>query len=434
MDGVRWAAVAAALVAAAVLPGEPPGAAVPLVALLMLSACLAAARRDRFAACCVAVSLALAAQAALLDAPWVVALDLTAAAALAAVAVGGPYLVALARPLLELRDAPSLLPAQSRASLPYLRGVALAGVVGLPFALLFLTGDAAFATIARDIPAPEASSLPARAVTFALVLAAAVGLGLAARRPRATWELRTGHRLSFAEWLIPLAVLDVLFLAFVLVQVTVLFGGHDRVLQTSGLTYAEYARSGFWQLLAAAGLTLAVIRASALLAKPDARRDRLVLHGLLAALGVLTLVVLASAWHRLHLYEEAFGLTRARLFAETTIVWLGAFLVLAIAATLARRRSAAVAILGTGLALLAFSLSNPDRRVAERNVERWRDTGRLDVPYVDGLSADAVPELVTLPAELSERATASVGDRLARPEPWSSANRSRSEARRLLRG
>jgi hypothetical protein len=431
---VRWAALAAATLAAAVLPGEPLGAAVPVVALLVLSTCLAAVRRDRFAAGCVVVSLALAAQASLLEAGWVVALDLTAAAGLAAVAVGGPYVVALARPLLELRDAPSLLPSQSRASLPYLRGAALASVVGLPFAILFLTGDAAFAAIARDIPAPDRWSLPGRAVTFALVLAAAVGLGLAARRPHAAWALRTRRRLSFAEWLIPLAVLDALFLAFVLVQITVLFGGHDRVLRTSGLTYAEYARSGFWQLLAAAGLTLAVIRASPLLAKPETRRERLLLHGLLATLGVLTLVVLASAWHRLHLYEEAFGLTRARLFAETSIVWLGALLVFVVAATLARRRPAAVAILGTGLALLAFSLSNPDRRVAERNVERWRDTGRLDIGYLDGLSADAVPSLVTLPADLRERATASHRERLARPEPWSSANRSRSEARRLLRG
>jgi hypothetical protein len=142
--------------------------------------------------------------------------------------------------------------------------------------------------------------------------------------------------------------------------------------------------------------------------------------------------VLASAWHRLHLYEEAFGLTRSRMFAETAIVWLGALLVLVVSATLARRRSAAVAILGTGLALLAFSLSNPDRRVAERNVERWRETGRLDVEYLSGLSADAVPPLVTLPAHLRERASASLRRRLADRDPWSSANRSRASARRLL--
>jgi integrase len=114
------------------------------------------------------------------------------------------------------------------------------------------------------------------------------------------------------------------------------------------------------------------------------------------------------------------------------IVWLGGLLALVVIATVARRRFAATAVLGTALALLAFSLSDPDRRVAERNVDRWRETGRLDVAYLRGLSADAVPPLVSLPSELREQATASLRRRLADGDPWSSANRSRAEARRLL--
>ena len=55
----------------------------------------------------------------------------------------------------------------------------------------------------------------------------------------------------------------------------------------------------------------------------------------------LLAVVLASALHRLHLYEDAFGLTRARLLAEGVILWLGALIVLVVGATCARRRSRA---------------------------------------------------------------------------------------------
>ena len=57
----------------------------------------------------------------------------------------------------------------------------------------------------------------------------------------------------------PLGVLDALFVAFVAVQATVLFGGHAHVLETEGLTYAEYARQGFWQLLWVSALTLLVL-------------------------------------------------------------------------------------------------------------------------------------------------------------------------------
>ena len=157
-------------------------------------------------------------------------------------------------------------------------------MVVLPFALLFLTGDAAFAGLAvRPAAAASSLALPGRVARSALVLAAADRAGArraAAARPRGAPARDAGSRL--AEWLIPLAVLDALFLAFVLVQITVLFGGHDRVLQTSGLTYAEYARSGFWQLLAAAGADLRRHPASPGAREARGRRERLLLHGLLA--------------------------------------------------------------------------------------------------------------------------------------------------------
>ena len=97
--------------------------------------------------------------------------------------------------------------------------------------------------------------------------------------------------------MIPLALLNTLFLIFVGVQFAVLFGGHDRVLETTGLTYAEYARSGFWQLLVVTGLTFVVIATAWRFAEVRTRRDSIVLRFLLGALLCLTLVVLFSAIH-----------------------------------------------------------------------------------------------------------------------------------------
>ena len=54
------------------------------------------------------------------------------------------------------------------------------------------------------------------------------------------------------EWLLPLGSLVALFAAFVAVQLAVLFGGHDHVLRTAGLSYADYAHQGYGQLMAAA--------------------------------------------------------------------------------------------------------------------------------------------------------------------------------------
>ena len=427
---MRPLALLAALVGAWLLPVGPPGVGVPIVAALVLAAAAAAHRPSPFQVALGMLALALAAQAALRDAGWVVALDLCAAWALATVAVGGVRLRALTVPLARLSGAPALLPAPSLAYLPAVRGVLIGTVVAIPFAGLFLAGDAAFAALADDLPLPAAEQMPGRTIAFGLVLAAAVGLALTAKEPPKPGGIRPAARLSTLEWLIPLALLDALFLAFVLVQLTVLFGGHDRVLRTSGLTYAEYARSGFWQLLAACTLTFAVFGAAAVFARIGTARQRLVLRLLLGALGALTLVVLLSAFHRLRLYEEAFGLTRLRLAAEVATLWLGVLLVLVLSF---RHRFATVATVAGGLALIAFSLANPDRMVAERNVERWRETGRIDESYLRGLSADAVPALVELPAPLLKTTTAAITRRLARDEPWGSVNRARSRARDLLR-
>jgi hypothetical protein len=388
--------LAAALAAAAFLPGEPLGAGVLLVAVLVGATVAQAARPTFEGALFGALALALAAVPTLRDATWVVAIDLGAAALLGAAAVSGAIPAALLAPLVRARDLVSLAPPPPAALAPALRDVALAGLVVVPFGALFWTADAAFAGLSQMIPFPSPASIPGRALAFAAVFFVAAGLAIAARRPLpVALRLAPTRRLGPWEWGIPLALLDALFLAFVAVQLAVLFGGHEHVLKTTGLTYAEYARSGFWQLLGAAGLTLAVIGAAVLVAETPRRFQRLLLRAALGLLCALTIVVLVSALRRMLLYEDAFGLTRPRLLAEAVALWLGGLFALVGAAGLVpfvRRHLSRIAVAGTGAALLAFSLADPDRLVAAHNVARWRDSGRLDLPYLQELSADAARE------------------------------------------
>jgi hypothetical protein len=432
---MRSWALAAALAAAALLPHEPPGADVPLVAALVAAAVFTGARRTSGMAVFGGLALALSATAAWLDARWVVSIDLAAACLLATVATAGVRLRALAAPLLALGGARPHVPPSPFASVQALRGLLLGSALVLPFGALFWTGDAAFAELgSRAMPSP--SGLLLRAFVFAVVLTAALGLALAARVAPAVVSQRVSRgSLAPLEWAIPIALLDALFLAFVAVQLAVLFGGHDHVLETTALTYAEYARNGFWQLIAAGALTLAVVGVTVRHARTEGRRAVVLRDVLLGTLLVLTLVILASALHRLHLYEDAFGLTRSRLAAETFCIALAGFLALVAAARIAgpiRRRFAAVAVAGGAAALLAFSLSNPDARVARRNIDRWQTTGQIDVAYLQGLSADAVPVLATLPDPLRARVLAPYALRVGRHERWTSANVSRSRARSLL--
>jgi len=431
---MRALALLAAFTAAALLPRAPLGIDVPIVAALVAATVATSMRRSLDAALFGSLAVALACMPALLDAGWVAVVDIIAACLLAAAAVAGPRFVALLAPFRALERVPELVPEVPSGSTPVLRGVAFGTVLVLPFGVLFWTADAAFAEIGRSAPIPSLSSLPARVLVFALVLFGALGLALAAKRVFADLTLPT-RKLGLSEWAIPLALLDALFLAFVLVQVTVLFGGRGHVLETAGLTYSEYARQGFWQLIAAAALTLVVVATAARAAEVRKRSHAILLHALLGALCVLTIVTVVSAVHRLDLYEDAFGLTRLRLAAETFSWGLGGLFVLVLLAGaigFVGRNLVRISVVGVAAGLLAFSLSNPDGRIAERNVDRWRTTADLDVAYLQGLSADAVPALAELPEPLRSEVLAPLRARLTEDEPWTSANYGRHRARGVL--
>ena len=192
------------------------------------------------------------------------------------------------------------------------------------------------------------------------------------------------------EWALPAGTLVVVFAAFVAVQFTVLFGGADHVLTTENLTFAQYARTGFWQLLAVTVLTLLIMAVVARKAVRATSTDRAWLRGLLGALAVLSLVVVASALGRMWTYEQAYGFSRLRVLVSVCELWLGVVFLLVLAAGIrlsAPARWLPQAVVGTGVAaLLALAALNPDQFIADRNVDRYLRIGTAG----PGLPGDAV--------------------------------------------
>ncbi len=457
------AALGAGALAALLLPGAPAGLGYVLVAVALAAAgavlrsgarttarqdAIARTRRDGLQSALLGgLALALASAAAFRDAGWVVGGELAGAVVLGAIAVRAPHgwHATVAAALAPLRVPSGLwrvgaaaggaLPRGTTAAGAFAvgRGLLIAGLLLTVFGTLFATSDQAFARLAGDV-LPDAvalDELSLRVFVFVLVTALAGGLagaalvvGAPARRPL----LHLGR----VEWRLALGALNALFALFVAVQVAVLFGGDGYVRDAAGLTYAEYARSGFAQLVVVAILTLVVVGAALRWASTERVRDARLLRALLAALCLLTLVVLASALHRLGLYERAFGFTRTRLAVHALLLFGGGQFALVLAALASGRRGwlARATVLLGALAALAFWVSDPDRRIAEHNVERFDATGSIDVDELAGLSADAVPALARLPEPLRARALAAQRSRLARGgDGFAGANLARGRAR-----
>jgi two-component system sensor histidine kinase BaeS len=375
-------------------------------------------RRSPFALACAALCVLLAATVVVRDAEWIVILCLLAGAAVCVAGlVNGRTLSAfvlagIAWPLAGLRGLP-WLGRSLRAikglgtSAAALRTVVWSVLGVLVFGLLFASADAVFARwVGAVLPDLQLDSFVLR--TFLTVAVGGVVLAatyLALNPPSV--EPGGGPTRPVAsryEWLAPVLLVDCVFLVFLGAQATVIFGGHDYLERTTGLTYAEYVHQGFGQLTVATALTLVVVSAAARKAPRTTAADLAWLRGSLGLLCAMTLVVVASALYRMHVYQEAFGFTRLRLLVDVFEGWLG-LLVLGVMAAGVTLRAAwlprAALLSGAGL-LFLLAAANPDAWIAQHNLDRFEETGKVDWSYLQGLSADAVPVLATLPAPVVE--------------------------------
>ncbi len=450
---VLAAALGAGLVGAAVLRLGVVGIGWVLAAVAVLAVAFGTRRRrpDLFQIVAAVGTIALFAVGAVRSAGWLFFLCLATAWALGSLAlVGGrtwtgmfvgtfaPWFAQVralgwnGRGLAGLRSGEGR-PAVARA----LAVGAVTAVLVLVFGALFAGADAAFAELVGGLlPEWEVADVIYRAFLFVLVTGSALTAATLAHQPPKFDELAPGQGkpLPRWEWAVPLAVLDALFLTFVIVQLPVLTGGRQHVLDTSDLTYAEYARQGFWQLCAVTVLTLVVVAVAVRKVNRDDRADRLLSRVLLGALCVLALVIVASALRRMSLYVDEFGLTRLRIFVSAVELWLGVVFVLVLVAGWAlRAKWLPRAVVGTGVVvLLGLAAINPDAYIAKVNVDRYFDTTKIDVHYLSGLTADATPQIDRLPAKERSCALSEVDRTLADDEPWYQYNRARERARAIL--
>ncbi|WP_413752577.1 DUF4173 domain-containing protein [Streptomyces sp. R-74717] len=318
------------------------------------------------------------------------------------------------------------------------RTTAVAVVLLIVFGALFASADAAFADVLGNlIPDVSVGGSPWRLFLFVVGLIGALAAAYTAAAP-VRWDgiaVRPGKARGRLEWALPLIVLNLLFAVFIAIQLTVLLGGYDKVMAETDLSYSQYARQGFWQLLWATLLTLLVI-ALALRWSPRGRgSDRTLVRGVLGVLCLLTLIVVASALRRMGLYVDAYGLTRLRISVAAVELWLGVVLVLIMAAGVFGARLLPRAVgASAAVAVLAFGLISPDGLIAEQNVQRYRNDHSIDIDYLRGLSADAVPALDTLPEPLRSCALMDIERSLRdSDDPWYATSWGEARARDILR-
>jgi hypothetical protein len=297
------------------------------------------------------------------------------------------------------------------------RGLLIAAPLVVVFGALLMAADAVFEDLVTSVLRFDVEWVAGHVLLFSILAWLSTGylrgfltgteparlrvLGLGDASPAFAPRRPT---LGITELATALGAIDLLFLVFVIVQFRYLFGGDALVQVTPDLTYAEYARRGFFELVFVAVLVVPALLAADWLLDRRLRRDTLVFRGLAGAQIGLVLAIAASALQRLRLYHASYGLTESRFYAMVLLVWIGAMLLWLAATVLrGRRERFAFGALASGLATIGLLVAaSPDAIVARTNVARMASAdadARFDVAYATTLSADAVPMLIdALPA------------------------------------
>ena len=445
--GVGWLVTAlagtAALIVARAVPVRPlAGAPLPLVTRPPV-------RVGRDAYAWGATTVALLAVGAVRSAGWLFllclatatltgALALTGGRSLRSIAVGYtmPVVAAFrAMPWLAQGAARLRRPARATANVRVAATVAVSITLLTVFGALFASADAAFAeALSRLTPSFDAPTAVRWIFVCCVVLPVLGGAAFLRAGPPdlSRLDATEGRKVNRFEWAVPLGLLVLLFAAFVAVQLTVLFGGNRHVLETDGLTYADYARGGFWQLSFVTGLTLVVLAGAARWAPRASARDRVLFRVILGALAGLTLVIVGSALHRMNLYADTYGLTRLRLLVACCEAWFGLVLLLVLASGVRMKALwlPRVAIAAGVLALLGLAAANPDRVIAEHNIKQTRT---VDLVYLGNLSPDAAPGLDGLDPARRACVLGRMNVALVlHPDDWRGWNLGRERAREII--
>jgi hypothetical protein len=331
------------------------------------------------------------------------------------------------------------------------RGFAITIPIVLFFALLLASADPVFAIWRDQVDRIISTwSFIPRMIFFCGLLVIVLGAySYAAREPApkafesSTVANDSNRRLGATERLILVSSITALFWLFIAVQLSYLFGNTPKV-PGSTMSFAEYAQRGFGELTIVATLSVLLIVLTERYGQLNGHAKRLNVITLALLLSVA--IMLASAFHRVQLYEAAYGYTVSRLYAQAYMLVLAAGLVALTIEVMATvdtgrlfRRSFAVAV--AAFTVLVFW--NHEAWIADENIDRSIATGKdLDVTYLaTNLSPNAVPievaRLATIPepvrAALQQALVAryGTGHQLS-DDRWFEWNFRRQEARAAL--
>lgn len=203
--------------------------------------------------------------------------------------------------------------------------------------------------------------------------------------------------IGFTETATILGLVELLFLSFIAIQFYYLFGGRDYVWGIDKyITYSEYARSGFYELIMTALISFLLIFCLDEFGKKEGARENKIFKILSGVLASEIIIILLSSFSRLSLYIDGYGYTFQRFLAFALLFWIGTIFILFLYKIIAAKKEGFFLAGAFSFSVVFWILMNildPDAFIAQKNIERIKAGKEPDLSYLSSLSEDAVPEI-----------------------------------------
>ena len=184
-----------------------------------------------------------------------------------------------------------------------------------------------------------------------------------------------------------LTVLLTIYTAFVVIQFKYLFAGTQL---PNNLTYTEYARKGFFELLLLTVINIIGILASVQFTKQSRGIWAIVTKFLCHYMCSITMILLISSFYRMWLYTNDDGLTRLRTFVMLFLVFETIGLIVTYFYIAKPQFNITLIYLCISLAYYLFlNLLPTDTIIAQNQINKYLNGERESIDYVFTLSADA---------------------------------------------
>ncbi len=211
---------------------------------------------------------------------------------------------------------------------------------------------------------------------------------LLSKNPAEHSTIKNEHKLESLLAISFTAPITLLYVLFSLVQVFYLFLGFGNL--PDGISYADYARTGFFQLLFVCFVNFVLV----LFVQYYVKISRL-LRGILVAICGCTFIMIASSAYRMILYIAAYQLTFLRIFVLVALTVIS-LLMAGVVCSLFQNHFPIYkySLIVVSVIYLAFSFSHVDYFIADYNLSHAEESSLRDtLEYIATLSSDAAPAI-----------------------------------------